>query len=256
VLRGELIVFSDASSELEPKALRRLVRAFADSRVGCVSGCYRLRSEEAKPRDQGEGLYWRYETSLKAHEGLLHSILGAHGAFYAIRKRLFRPLEPGAINDDYLIPMRIVEQGSRAIYEPSAVAWEREPTPSVAREFARRRRIAAGNWQQIAALRHLLHPARGWVALCFFSHKVLRPAAPLLLVMLLLSSGWLARPWAAVAFLAQGIFYTLALLGYLCGRHRVMARWLSVPLYFCLGHLAALSGFVSYCLRRRLPAWR
>ena len=252
-LRGELVVFSDASSQLEPQALRRLVQSFADARVGCVSGLYRLHSPEDL-RAHGEGLYWRYETFLKRQESRLHSILGAHGALYAIRKELFQRLDAASINDDYLIPMRIVEQGYRAVYEPAAVAWEQEPA-SLKGEFARRRRIAAGNCQQVFALRRLLHPARGWLAWSFFSHKVLRTVAPLFMVSLLVNSLWLARPWAFAALGIQAALYLSAVAGYLCQRAGKTVRWLSPPLYFCLGNLAMLTGLLRFCFSRQRLAW-
>ena len=253
LLRGEIVVFSDASSELEPDALKRLVRSFADPRVGCVSGLYRLRGS-SDLRAHGEGLYWRYETFLKRQESRLHSILGAHGAFYAIRRTLFARVGESEINDDYLIPMRIVAQGYRAVYEPGAVCWEREAA-SVEGEFARRRRIAAGNCQQIVELRKLLSPWRGWVALCFFSHKVLRTFAPILLLAVLVSSLWLSWPWAAVALAAQGALYASAIAGYLCQRRGRMVRWLSPPLYFCLGNLAMLAGLLKFCANRKSMGW-
>jgi len=252
-LRGEIVVFSDASSELWRDALRLLVRNFADRRVGCVCGLYRTKSS-ADLRSQGEGLYWRYETFLKRQESRLHSILGAHGAFYAIRQALFRPLDASLINDDYLIPMRIVGEGYRAVYEPQAVAWERESV-SLQGEFARRRRIAMGNCQQVLALRHLLHPARGWVALCFFSHKVLRTVAPLLMLAVLISSQWLRQPWAAMLLLFQGIFYASAFAGYLCQQRGRVVAWLSPQLYFCLGNLAMLAGLLRFVSRRHQPVW-
>lgn len=252
-LRGELIVFSDASSVLQRDALRWLVRNFADRRVGCVCGLYRTASS-TDLRSQGEGLYWRYETFLKRQESRLHSILGAHGAFYAIRRALFRPLDASLINDDYLIPMRIVGEGYRAIYEPQAVAWEREAV-SMRGEFARRRRIAMGNCQQILALRHLLHPARGWVALCFFSHKVLRTLAPLLMLTVLISSQWLRQPWAMALLILQGMFYASAFAGYMCQRHGRLVTWLSPQLYFCLGNLAMLVGLLRFLRHRHQPAW-
>ncbi len=253
LVRGEIVVFSDTSSELEPDALRILMQSFADSRVGCVSGLYRLKVG-SDLRAQGEGLYWRYETFIKQQESRLHSILGAHGAFYAIRKPLFQRLEEGSINDDYLIPMRIVEQGYRAVYEPGAKSWEHEAT-SVEGEFARRRRIAAGNCQQINALRSLLNPLRGWVALCFFSHKVLRTLAPLLMIGTLISSWWLPRPLGALALILQGLLYASAYAGYLCQRRGKSVRWLSPPLYFCLGNLAMLAGLIKFVVSRQRPSW-
>ena len=253
LLRGELVVFSDASSELEPDALRNLVRSFADPRVGCVSGFYRLRGSPDLRR-QGEGLYWRYETFIKQQESRLHSILGAHGAFYAIRKILFSRLGEAEINDDYLIPMRIVAQGCRAVYEPSAVAWECE-VASLEGEFARRRRIAAGNCQQIIELRQLLNPLRGWIAFTFFSHKVLRTIAPLLMITLLVSTFWLPPFWSSGMLSAQALFYASAFMGYVCQRRGRDARWLSPPLYFCLGNLAMLAGVVKYCFSKQSLVW-
>jgi cellulose synthase/poly-beta-1,6-N-acetylglucosamine synthase-like glycosyltransferase len=215
---------------------------------------YRL-AGGASLRDEGEGLYWRYETFLKRQESWLHSILGGHGAFYAIRKALFRPLDGGAINDDYVIPMRVVEQGFRAVYEPSAVAWERE-LASMEGEFARRRRIAAGNCQQLAALWRLLDPRRGWVALEFGSHKVLRTFAPVFLLTLLAATPWLSASSLAWALAGQGLLYGSAVAGYLCQRRGVVVRWLSPPLYFCLGNLAMLAGIIRFGFTRGRPiAW-
>lgn len=253
LLRGEIVVFSDASSELDPGALRALVRNFADPQVGCVSGLYRV-GESGDLRSHGEGLYWRYETFLKSQESRLHSILGAHGAFYAIRQRLFQRLPVGSINDDYLIPMRIVEQGFRAVYEPAAVAWERERA-SVRGEFARRRRIAAGNCQQIAELGRLLSPSYGWVAWCFFSHKVLRTFAPLFMLAMLVANFWLPQPWLWMMLSLQGLFYASAACGYLCQRRGLVVTWLTPPLYFCLGNLAMLAGLLTFCFRGKQPAW-
>ena len=253
-LAGEIIVFSDASSELEPQALRTLVRSFADPRIGCVCGLYRLRGSPGDLRGEGEGLYWAYETFIKRQESRLHSILGAHGAFYAIRKSLFQPLEGGAINDDYLIPMRVVEAGFRAVYDPDAVAWERE-LASVEGEFARRRRIAAGNCQQIVRLRHLLNPQHGWVALTFLSHKVLRTLAPLFMIAVLVTSLWLPSGWRAAAAGGQALLYGSAVAGYWCQRLGKRVAWLSAPLYFCLGNLAMLAGLVNYATNPKGLVW-
>lgn len=254
LLRGEIIVMSDASTELEPSALRNLIQSFADPQVGCVCGLYRLKDAPSDLRSEGEGLYWKYETFIKQQESRLHSILGAHGAFYAIRKELFRPLGPGSINDDYLIAMRIVEQGFRSVYEPSAVAWERQPS-SVEGEFARRRRIAAGNCQQMVELKHLLNPIRGWIAFTFFSHKVLRTLAPILMILLFATSVQLPGKKAALLVWAQVLFYGSAFFGFFCQRGGKAVKPLMVPLYFCMGNLAMLAGIWAYCFNKRGIDW-
>lgn len=253
LLRGDVVVFSDASGTLEPGALRALVRSFADPAVGCVSGLYRLHGA-ADPRSEGEGLYWRYETFIKAQESRLHSILGAHGAFYGIRRLLFQRVGEFEINDDYLIPMRIVAAGHRAVYEPRAVAWEEEAA-SMEGEFARRRRIAAGNCQQMVMLRGMLHPSHGWVAFCFFSHKVLRTIAPILMATLLFSTPWLPQLWARVMGALQACFYTAALAGYAAQRRGRALPLCSAPFYFCLGNLAMLAGLWKYFFSKEPVVW-
>ncbi len=252
-LHGELVVFSDASSQVEPDALRKIAQPFADPKVGCVCGLYRLKGGD-NVRAEGEGLYWKYETFIKRQESRLHSILGAHGAFYAIRRHLFNRLEATAINDDYLIPMRIVGQGYRAVYEPSAVAWELESS-SAQGEFARRLRIAAGNCQQVIELRGMLNPLRGWVAFSFFSHKLLRTIAPVFMVSLFLTTFWLQPPLNWLLLALQTLFYASAFAGYLCYRSGRLEKWLSPPFYFCFGNLAMLIGLIRFCAGKQRPEW-
>ena len=253
LLRGEVVAFSDISSQLAPDALRKTVRNFSDPSVGCVSGAYYLKGG-ADLRAHGEGAYWKYEAFLKRQESRLHSILGAHGPFYAIRRSLFTPLREREINDDYLIPMRVIAQGYRAVYEPDVIAWEPELV-SVEGEFARRLRIAAGNCQQMIELRHVLTPRYGWVAFAFFSHKVLRTAAPMFLISLLAASVWLPGPWNILLLGLQAAFYASAFAGYLCQRQGRSVRWLSAPFYFCLGNLAMLAGLVKYSTNPKGLVW-
>lgn len=254
-VEGDIVVFSDTSSELEPDALKILLSNFADDGVGCVSGLYRLRKgEETDSRTQSEGFYWRYETFIKYQESRLHSILGAHGAFYAMRKQLFTPLTRKSINDDYILAMRVVNQGYRCVYEPGAVAWERELS-SVQGEFARRRRIAAGNVQQLIELWPLLNPFKGWIAFCFFSHKGLRTFSPVFLITLLLGSFALTGPQRGWAIGGQLLFYGAAWLGHLRQKQGKPAGILAMPTYFTLANVAMLAGLVLFSFGGRMPKW-
>jgi len=254
-LLGEVVVFTDASCLLDRRALRRLVSNFADPVVGAVCGRYRFVAKTSSGRSGGEGAYWQFEAWLKRMEGALSSILGAHGALYAIRRFLFQPLPDGAINDDYLIPMRVVEQGYRAIYDESAVA--EELTDATTRgELSRRTRITVGNYQQTIWLWRLLNPFRGWIAWQFFSHKVLRTLTPVFLIALLGSSvALMQEPLYAAVFAAQGIFYGMAIVGAQCEQRGRPIGLFMVPFYFSLANLAALLGLLKFLLRAQRPAW-
>lgn len=250
-LRGEIVVFTDAASMLELDAVRRLVACFADPHVGAVSGLYRIRNAAGAQLGPQEDFYWQYETLLKRMESDVHSILGAHGALYAIRKELYPYPEPSIINDDYVIPVRIVGRGYRVCYEPDAIAWEEADEM---RGFSRRIRIMAGNFQQLRELPALLWPPRPLPLFFFLSHKVARLAVPFALLVLLLSNAFLlSQPGYQAAFVAQTAFYLAVLAGAVLPK---APRLLRLPYYFVMVNAAALPG-IYYALRgRRNMAWK
>ena len=144
-LTGEILAFSDASSMLAPDSMRQLVMHFADPTVGAVSGVYKVRGKEQAELGVQEGFYWKYETFLKVQEAKLGSILGAHGSLYAIRRSLYPFPAAGTINDDAVIPIRILQQGYRVSYEPKAVAYEE------AQEMGAVSAGASGSWPAISS---------------------------------------------------------------------------------------------------------
>ena len=249
LVRGEVVVFSDANAMIERGALRTLARSFADPSVGGVAG-------EKRVLGGGEGLYWRYESFLKRCDSALSSVMGAAGELFAIRHCLFEPPPPDALIDDFVISLRLVEMGQRLVYEPEAVATE-EPSPTLAGEWRRRCRIAAGGFQSVRWLSGLLNPARGRVAWQYFSHRVLRWAiTPFLLpavygINLLL----LGLPLYRLVFVAQTAFYAAALLGYALARRGVQRGPLHAAFYFCLMNAAVLAGFWRYVTGTQPVTW-
>ena len=250
-LAGEIVAFSDASSMLAPDALRMLVRAFADPSVGAVSGIYRVRKKEAAELGFQEDFYWKYETFLKAREAELDSTLGAHGSLYAIRKALYPYPKPGTINDDYVIPIRIVQQGYRAVYDLEAVAYEEAQEMS---GFSRRVRIMTGNLQQTGEIKPLLRPFRLMPVFFFASHKLGRLVVPIALLTALVSNlALLAKPFYVAALVLQAGFYILAAAG---AAKLVEARLLRLPYYFCMINAAGLIAMLRALLWQDRVAWK
>lgn len=211
--RGELLLFSDTSSLLSIDALRLLTRHFENPAVGAVSGTYRAIEDLSDPRALSEGAYWRFETGIRHWEALVSSTLGAHGTCLMLRRECYQPLEADLINDDFVLPMRVLEAGWRVEYEPRAASIELAAT-STQGEVRRRVRIMAGNWQQLGRLRSLLHPRRGLIAFQLVSHKGLRILSPFLFLTALVSNAILAAqgPWPWFVPLAgQVVFHGLAL---------------------------------------------
>ena len=255
-----ITVFTDANSELNSAAIRRLVRHFADPTVGCVAGEKRV---HAAPTDQaassGESLYWRYESTVKRWESTVGSVMGAAGELYAIRSDCYVPLPDNALIDDFVLSFRIAMQGKRLVYEPDAYALE-HASASIGEEWKRKRRIAAGGIQSVLWLTPLLNPLRyGLLSWQYISHRVLRwTVTPLALVVLLPLNGWLA--WRrgglyAILLAAQGLFYGAAWLGWRLEMRRMRWKPLFVPFYFTLMNLAVFAGLARLLRGRQDVRW-
>lgn len=195
--RGEVIAFSDANAMWAPDALRTLVRAFADPRVGYAVGQVTFTNEAGTNQ---EGLYWRYEMFLRAQESALASVTGGNGAIYAVRRAAYAQVDP-TMGHDLAMPFQMVKRGWRAVYVPEARATEKM-VPSIEGEWARKRRMMAYGWP-IVLKGGLLSP-RGYsplYALMIASHRLLRYGTPFLHV---------AVAFATLALLRRGGVYKLA----------------------------------------------
>lgn len=244
--RGDILVFSDANIIYRSDALKKLVRNFADSSVGCVTGDSRYEASQSAAH-QEEDTYWGYERFIRACESRIGSTVGGDGAIFAIRRALYRPLAHDAIND-LVIPLRIVLEGHRAVFEPAAVGVE-PSAGSFKREFRRKRRIVNRSWRGVMGLRGVLSPARsGMFAWQVWSHKVLR---------------WLILPMVAVAGFgcawsySNGWIYQLGTWGFgasvvlaaigavLPERFTRIGRLAHIFYYFYLVNIAAMLGIAS-----------
>ncbi len=254
-VKSRIVLLSDANTEIDPGALRRLVRWFRDPQVGVVCGHVDLRGPHSGRNV--DGLYWKFETFLKRCEGRLGALLGANGPIYAIRRDLYIPIPPQTIVDDFVIPLLAKLRSSCAIiYDCEAVAREETP-PDVMSEFHRRARIGAGGFQSIAWLWKLLDPRQGWIAFTFLSHKLLRWLCPFFLIGILASSAILwDRPVFRWALLAQIAFYSVSLLAALAPRGMSLPKSIRLMTMFTSMNAALLVGFVRWLGKRQSAAWR
>jgi cellulose synthase/poly-beta-1,6-N-acetylglucosamine synthase-like glycosyltransferase len=257
--RGEILVFSDANTLLHASALRKLVRNFADSRVGGVCGNQmHTKNPGSDSSEGGESLYWSYDKWLKTMETRTGSIVSADGAIYAIRRHLFRKPEITAVTDDFAISTAVVEQGYRLVFEAEALAYE-PATGAARREFQRKVRLMNRGMRGVLLRRRLLNPFRfGFYSLTLFSHKVVRRVAPVFLITLFLASLSLAdQPFFARLALLQAGFYSLAFLGW-CLKSRSLGRVkiLSLPFFYCMANAAALVALVKLVRGERIERWQ
>ena len=197
-----IVVFTDANTMVNRQAVREIVLAFEDPRVGCVAGEKRI-AVQAKDNaaSGGEGIYWRYESTLKALDARLYSAVGAAGELFAVRRELFAEMERDTLLDDFVLSLRIAMQGYIIAYCTEAYAIE-SGSADMREEEKRKVRIAAGGLQSIWRLRPLLNPFRyGILSFQYVSHRVLRWSVTPFLLFLLLPLNALLLLMKGLAFL-------------------------------------------------------
>ena len=253
---GEIILFSDATTNYKTDVLREIVPNFADETIGCVAGKLIYVDESASNVGKGAQSYWNYETFLKQSESSACSLIGASGCLYAVRKSAYKPMYAEACSD-FLICTVIYEQGLRSIYEPNAVCTE-DTNNRTDKEMQMRVRVISQTFTDLWRNREMLNPFRsGFYAVELFSHKVLRYAVPLFLILIFVSNAILAAHsiFYEIIFLAQIAFYLLALTGWLFERFGAKIGVFAIPHYFVLANLASVLGFYKFMRGERFAAW-
>ena len=260
-LQTRYVAFTDANTMINPGALREIARLFMDPTVGCVSGEKRVTArKEGEMAAEGEGLYWKYESTLKKWDSELYSTMGAAGELYAIDPTLVREVPDEALLDDFMMSMYIVDDGRRIAYTPDAYAQE-YGSANIHEESKRKRRIAAGGLQSIWWLRSMLNPFRQpIVAFQYISHRVLRwSVTPVAMVLLLLFNIALvlmdAGTFYAVMLILQVLFYLMAFAGWLQNRYGHKNRLLYTAYYFVFMNLNVFRGMAYLRSHGKSGAW-
>jgi len=213
---GEIVIFADARQTFDTNVVRELVANFADDSVGAVSGELML-ADSSGPTSSDVGLYWRYEKAIRSMESRIHSIPGATGAIYAIRRDLYEELPPDTILDDVLTPLRITLKGLRVIFEQEAKAYDTAACCASA-EYMRKVRTLCGNYQLLAQLPQALLPWRNPILFQFLSHKVGRLLVPWALGSLFVANLFLLHGIYIAAFVLQMAWYAFACAGYIISK--------------------------------------
>ncbi|MDH3997987.1 MAG: glycosyltransferase family 2 protein [Desulfuromonadales bacterium] len=250
---GQIVVFADCRQRFERNAVQRLVENFNDPAIGGVSGELLLESDNDSEIGAAMGAYWHYEKWVRKLEAATGSVVGATGAIYAIRRQLYRPLPEQTLLDDVLTPIYIVGQGFRLSFDPSAKAYD-EVSKTLTREWQRKVRTLAGNWQLFSLLKNDFAALCPGFLLRIVSHKFLRLLGPLFLCSLLLSSLLLADVGYRLFALLQLSCYGMALWAKLHhkGREFLPAR---ICLIFVSMNLAAAVGLYALLRGRAGQVW-
>ncbi|MDD3078200.1 MAG: glycosyltransferase family 2 protein [Paludibacter sp.] len=258
-VKTPIVVFSDANTMLGEDSVMKIAQMFGDPKVGCVSGEKRIfNAEEEAASAAGEGLYWKYESTLKRWDAELYSAVGAAGELFAIRTELFKEVEPDTLLDDFIISLRVAMDGYKIDYDPDAYAIE-TASANVQEELKRKIRIAAGGIQSVVRLRPLLNIFKyGLLSFQYISHRVLRwtitPLALLILVLVNIPLAFYA-PLYTILLILQAIFYIFALTGWMLENKKMKTKIFFIPYYFFIMNYAVFMGFGRYIRKSQNVNW-
>ncbi|HXI55156.1 MAG TPA: glycosyltransferase family 2 protein [Polyangia bacterium] len=246
--RGELLLLNDVRQPLSQNAARALATPFRHPEMGCTTGNLVLTG------GAGSGVYWRYENWIRRQESRFRSVVGMTGAIAMVRRDDLTDLPADVILDDVWIPMQLRLQGRRVLFVTEAEAHDSAFDDD--KEFRRKVRTLAGNYQLFSMMPALLNPLRNPAWFETVSHKIMRLCAPWLMILLAVASvagacratGWLAAAMALLA-LAQAGFYGAAILGQRAGRLAGVART------FVVLNAAAMVGLWRHLTGRQRITW-
>ena len=261
VNKSEYVVFTDANTMLNPGSIKEIVRLFMREDVGCVSGEKRVAARhEGQAAAEGEGIYWKYESTLKRWDSALYSAMGAAGELFAVRMSVYEAAPSNALLDDFMISMLILKKGYKIAYTSDAYAME-YGSANMKEESKRKRRIAAGGLQSIWWLRSLMNPFKYPItSFLFVSHRVLRwsitPFAlfaliPLNVALVMMKGG----TTYTVIWILQILFYLSAFMGYLMASRGKKNKLLYVPYYFLFMNINVFRGISYLRSHKSSGAW-
>ena len=256
--RGEFLVISDANVLLESDTLVELIRYFKEERIGLVDT--RLISTGIKKHGISlqEKFYTSREVLIKHRESVLwESMMGPFGGCYAVRKSLYRPVPDHVLVDDFYISMSVFELGASCISNIQARVSE-DVSNDPWEEFRRKRRISAGNYQNLVRFSPLIFKGKKGVGFCFFSHKLLRWLVPFL-VLLTLSLSLILGLNALIyrtLFLLQLLVLVIPVMEHILRKIGIQILPLRFISHFVLMNMALMAGFFKFTRGIRNNVWQ
>jgi cellulose synthase/poly-beta-1,6-N-acetylglucosamine synthase-like glycosyltransferase len=254
--KGDVLVFSDATTIYHAQALRKLAANYADPHVGAVSGRYQYFDAAGNsPTGLGSVAFWNYENLIKRAQSRLATISGCCGCIYSVRRNAYTDLNPDIISD-LVQPLWVIQKGSRVVFETEALAYE-ETTQSTQEEFSMRVRVVTRGMRGLLSVPDLFKPWKHpYICFQLVSHKVLRWLVPVFLLILLISNlALVSKPFFAFTLAAQIAFYLSALFARYVPIHRTW-KVLGVPLFFCTLNAAALVSLFKLLRGQKYTVWQ
>ncbi len=255
---GEIMVITDANVMLDKTTLMEMIGYFKSSGIGLVDSQMINTSLNKSGISHQEKFYISREVRIKHNESLVWgTMMGPFGGCYAVRKSLYQPVPRNFLVDDFYINMAVLKQGYNCISNMDAKVYE-DVSNELQEEFRRKKRISAGNFQNLSMSGSLLFSTKPGVAISFLSHKVIRWIVPFLVMVTLGTSIYLGMELLLYRILAllQIIVLVIPVIDLFLRKIKIHSLPLRFISHFVLMNLALLAGFIRYIGGIKSNVWQ
>jgi len=251
---GEVLVFSDVATILEPNSLKDIVSNFSDPTIGCVSSEDKLIRDDGKP--SGEGLYVKYEMWLRDVESKVNSLVGLSGSYFAARKEVCQDFSAN-MQSDFRTLLNSMKLGLRGVSDPNAIGLYLDIADEQ-KEFQRKvRTVLRGLTVYFNHLEFLNIFRYKIFSYQYFCHKLLRWLVPFFLIGAYFSNAILAVNSSLYfsIMIIHTLFYLAGILS-LRGIINISSKMAKLPQYFLTVNLSILIAWGKFLRGERIVLWQ
>jgi len=257
---NSLLLITDANVFLTSKVIQLLARHFKDPQIALVDAHMVHTGMKQDGISKAEDQYISLEGWLKYWEGSLWGyMIGPFGGCYMLRASHYQNVPANYLVDDFYIAMKVFEKGGKAISELEAVCYE-AVSHDISVEYRRKRRISAGNFQNMITFRSLWWPPLKTLSFAFFSHKILRWGGPFFMLIMLLGSMVLSLQgfliYQLLFFLLVICLIVVPLFDWIASKIGIHWTPLRGIRYFVLMNMALLAGFWKFLKGIKSNVWQ
>jgi cellulose synthase/poly-beta-1,6-N-acetylglucosamine synthase-like glycosyltransferase len=254
--KRDIVLLTDANIIFTKDAIQNNVRNYFYPQVGLVASSIENKINNDKDTSLQEKEYVSYENQIKYLEGKIWgNTVAPFGACFSFRKAYYKPIPNHFLVDDFFISTTILKQKQHCILDKDSICFE-GLSGSLAVERQRRRRISAGNFQNLGYFFGSFNPFK-IIGLCFWSHKGLRWLTPFFLIIILTLNTALLKThvFYQILFVLQLLFYCIPLTGLATKQNNWPNKLLKFANYFIWMNVSLLAGFYDYCKGVKFGYW-
>ncbi len=250
---GDILVFSDVSTQIENTALLKIAKRFEDPMIGAISSEDRFLTESGEVA--GEGAYVKYEMWLRQLESRVNSLVGLSGSFFTARREVCNNWNIN-VPSDFNTALNCIHNELIAVTDSKLLGFYPNLKDET-KEYQRKVRTVIRGMAALSSQAFIMNPFKhGFFAFQVISHKLMRWLVPWFLLLTLVTNFLLFKLsyFYKFSFTIQVLFYGMAITGYLSTSAR-QTPLIKICYFFIQVNLAIFHSSLMYISGKRVTLW-